>query len=63
MKKYVKVTQSGSKACRFFLQIHEIASKPKLPSAEVKNSRVILRIVLPLLAKAPYKFGFFEGIL
>ena len=32
-------------------------------SAEVKNSRVILRIVLPLLAKALYEFGFFEGIL
>ena len=32
--------------------------KPKLLSAEVKNSYVIL----PLLAKALYEFGFFEGI-
>ena len=37
--------------------------QPKLLSAEVKNSPVILRIVLPLLAKALYEFGFFEGIL
>jgi hypothetical protein len=37
--------------------------KPKLLSVEVKNSRVILQIVLPLPAKALYKFGFFEGIL
>ena len=36
----------------------------KLLSAEVmKNSRVIMRIVLLLLAKALHKFGFFEGIL
>jgi hypothetical protein len=32
-------------------------------SAEVKKSQVILQIVLPLLAKALYGFGFFEGIL
>ena len=38
-------------------------SKLKLLSAEVKNSRVILHIVLPLLAKTLNEFGFFEGIL
>ena len=40
-----------------------IPTKPKLLSAEVKNSRVVMWIVLPLLAKALYEFGFFEGIL
>ena len=39
--------------------MYVILTKPKLLSAEVKNSRVILRIVLPLLAKALYEFGFF----
>jgi hypothetical protein len=29
----------------------------------VKNSQVTLRIVLTLLAKVFYEFGFFEGIL
>ena len=33
--------------------------KPTLLSAEVKYSLVILWIVMPLLAKALYKFGFF----
>ena len=47
----------------FPLQLTGKETKPKLLSAEVKNSRVILRIVLPLLAKALYEFGFFEGIL
>ena len=43
--------------------MYVILTKPKLLSAKVKNSRVIQWIVLPLLAKALYKFGFFEGIL
>ena len=36
-----------------------IFGKPKLLGAEVKNSRVVPRIILPLLAKVLYKFGFF----
>jgi hypothetical protein len=33
------------------------------PSVVQQNIRVTKRIVLPLLIKALYKFGFFEGIL
>ena len=40
-----------------------LGGKPKLLSAKVKHSQVILGIVLSLLAKALYEFGFFEGML
>ena len=61
------VIQHNGPVCCFlksrYLTCFLVSVKPKLLSAEVKNSRVILRIVLPLLAKALYEFGFFEGIL
>ena len=72
LKTTVHNNQSFRKYESEFLNLHSDISmkkynrdrnKPKLLSAEVKKSRVILWIVLPLLAKALYEFGFFEGIL
>ena len=38
-------------------------SRQSCPSVVQQNMRVARQIVLPLLIKALYKFGFFEGIL